>query len=244
MKSPSYLKYTALAAGLIGCALRVAVYISGTDGKGLPVAGHWSQSGLLVLTAAAFTFFLLLTRTVEGPAEFSGDGLRSLSGGIGSLIAAFAFFLAGIPHTMGSAFQTAAAVLRFASVLSLCIVAFCRFTGRKPFFLLHGIVCLWLAMRMVSLYRLWSSDPQLIDYGFYLGAYIAMMLTCYQLAAFDAGCGSHQKLWFWGLVSVYLCAVSLSGNQEPLILLLCMIWILTSLRRPAPAGAAPAPEEA
>ena len=83
-----------------------------------------------------------------------------------------------------------------------------------------------------------------LGYGFYLGAYIAMMLTCYQLAAFDAGCGSHQKLWFWGLVSVYLCAVSLSGNQEPLILLLCMIWILPSLRRPAPAGAAPAPEEA
>lgn len=239
-KSPIFLKYTALAAGLIGCGLRIAVYTAGTDIRRLPVSGHWSQTGLWILTAAVFTLLLCLTRSIPDSAE--SDSGRCIAGGIGCLAAALAFFLADTPDTMGGAFRSAELVLRCGAALSLCGIAFCRFAGRRPFFLLHGVVCLYLALRMISLYRIWSSDPQLIDYGFYLGAYIAAILTAYQFAAIDADCGNHRKLWFWSLVSVYLCGVSLSGNQEPLFLLLCMIWILTNLRYSAAAAAEADPE--
>lgn len=232
MKSPNYLKFLALGTGIGGCALRITLYLTGLDRKGLPVAGHWAQNGLLILTAAVFVFFLLITRTIQGSQDYRSAYPRSVVSGIGCLIAAFAFFMSDLPDAMLGSFHTPELVLRCGAVFSLCFVAFCRFAGRKPPFLFHGISCLYLVLRMICLYRLWSPDPQLIDYGFYLGAYISLILTCYQFAAFDADCGSHKKLWFWGLVSVYLCGVSLSGNQEPLFLLLCMVWVLTNLSNP------------
>ena len=67
---------------------------------------------------------------------------------------------------------------------SMLIVAFCRFAGKKPYFLLHATACLYITLRTVAMYRQWSSDPQLQDYGFYITAHAALMLSSYHHAAF------------------------------------------------------------
>ena len=236
MKTPKHLKFLAIGTGIAGAAFRVALYITGLDGKGLPIRGHWAGTALLLLTLAVFAWFSLRSRSLPDSGEYRDAYPASVAGGIGCLAAAMAFLLAGLPESMVGSLKIPELILRYGSVFSLSFLAMCRFTGRKPLFLFHGIVCLYLMLRLICLYRFWSPDPQLIDYGYYLGSYIAMILACYQLAAFDAGLGSHRKLWFWGLVSVYLCAVSLSGNQEPLFLLLCIIWIFTGLSRINPAN--------
>ena len=82
---------------------------------------------------------------------------------------------------------------------------------------------------MISRYQLWSSDPQLQDYCFYLTAYVALMLTAYHHAAFDARMGSHKALWLYSLAAVYLGCLSLKGNMDIALLLGCSAWAFTNL---------------
>lgn len=228
-KAIHYPKYLALAAGLIGFVLRSAVFFFGTDAKGLPIRSHWANITLLILTVAAGLFFAVRCHFLPKTREYREAYPASVFSGIGCLAAAIGFFLADAPDTLAGSFRIAEMILRCGAALALAAVAYCRFAGKKPLFLLHGLVCLYLMLRLICLYRLWSSDPQLIDYGFYLGAYVALILTGYQLAAFDADAGNPGKLWFFGTSSVYLCAVSLSGPREPFFMLVCVIWIMTNL---------------
>ena len=46
------LKYGTLGAGLLGLLLRVLLYSTGIDRRGLLISGHWAQIALWLLTAA------------------------------------------------------------------------------------------------------------------------------------------------------------------------------------------------
>ena len=165
MKTPRNLILPALAAGLGGCILRTALYLTGMDARNLPISGHWAQLGLWGLTLCAALFFLWRTRPLQG----TDEPARSPLAAAGCLAAALAFFLSDFPDAAPGSLYTVELILRWGAGLSMIAVAFCRLTGRRPLFLFHGTVCLFLILRMISLYRLWSADPQLIDYGFYLG---------------------------------------------------------------------------
>ena len=138
---------------------------------------------------------------------------------------------------------TADTVMRGICTVMLCILAFCRFTGKKPFFLLHGILCLYLAFRMINQYRFWSADPQILEYCFYLCGYVALMLAAYQQAAFDAGFGKLKALWLWTPVAVFLCFVTLAGPQELLFMPAFGLWALSGLSAVKPVPPAENPEE-
>lgn len=228
---PKLLKLTALCAGLLGLILRAVLLATGLDFKGLLVTGHWANTGSWLLTAAVIGGICLALRKCTGPesyvAAFPASPLRAA----GSLVAACGFLLSGTP---GGRFAMAEGILRILTAAALVAVAYCRFRGKKPSFLFHGTVCLYLALRMVCRYQLWSSDPQLQHYAFYLGTHVALMLACYQLAAFDADSGSHRSLWSWGLAAVYLCLTALPGSGEPFLLLCCALWMLSCLSSLAP----------
>lgn len=226
---PKQLKILLLSAGVLGLLLRMVLYAAGIDEKGLLVTGHWAELSLWLLTAAVAAVLFLLLRKLTGPERYQDAYPASAFSAAGSILAGVSIFLSGTPEAANGNLAIAEVVLRFVAAVSLICVGFCRFTGRKPLFLLHGTVCLYLALRMVCQYRLWSADPQLQNYCFYLGAYVALMLTCYQLAAFDAGFGSHRSLWACGLSALYLCTVSLAGSEEPFFLLCCSIWVFTNL---------------
>jgi len=232
LKNPHLLKLPALAAGLTGCALYTILFTAGLDAKGLPLASHWSHTGLWILTGLAALIIALVCRGISG-SEIHADAFPpSLLSAAGCLAAAAGFFLFGAPSAQAGMLATADMVLRGVSGAAMGAVAFCRFTGRKPLPLFHGVICLYLALRMINQYRFWSADPQIVEYCFYLGSYVALILTCYQLAAFDAGIGSHKKLWACGLAAVCLCGISLAGPQEQLFLLCFLIWVLTNLSFP------------
>ena len=222
-------KYLIAAAGALGFLLRMLLYTAGRDTSGLLVRGHWAGIALLVLTCGVLFGLPFLTRSFQKSESRFAFPPASLTGAAGATAAALAFFLCPSPDAPNPFLTLLETVLRFGSGLALLAVGFCRFRGRKPGFLLHCTVCLYLAVRLVCQYRLWSSDPQLQDYCYYLGAQISLMLTGYQFAALDAGIGSHRKLWNVGLTSVYLCAVSLWGEGEPLLMACCGIWVLTNL---------------
>ena len=216
-------------AGVLGFSLRAVLYTTGTDGKGLLIAGHWAGSGAFLLTAAVAVMLLLWCRGLNSTKDNTNAYPPSVLSAAGSIAAGCALLLCRPAEVPSAAFAIAEPFLRLTAAASLLYVAFCRFTGRKPQFLFHGCVCLYLGLRLVCQYRIWSVVPQMQNYCFFLGAHVALMLTCYQLAAFDAGFGNHRKLWGAGLATVYLAIVSLYKCAEPFFLLCCAFWIWTNL---------------
>lgn len=222
------LKYLVLGAGGLGLALRTLLYTTGVDGRGLLMHGHWAGIALNVLTVAVLAAVFFFTRSIHRGA---------CPARVPSALGAFAALI-------GIAFTTCREFAEFSSrmhlivwLLGICAmvamgrIGLCRLTGKKPHFLLSAVFCIYCALRMVSRYQLWSSDPQLQDYCFYLGAYMALMLAAYHHAALDEGAGRHRSLWFFSLMAVYLCTLSLRGGMDTLLLLGCGAWAFTNLPR-------------
>ena len=233
--SSTIFKYSVPAVGLLAFLLRFLLLRTGVDDQGLLVTGHWADTASWLLTAAVIGAVILFTRKSAGPEACDEASAPSALRCAGSLVAACGFLLSGTPAVTSLQLSVAEPVLRVLAAVALAAVGYCRLRGKKPPFLLHGTACLYLALRMLCWYQLWSADPQLQHYAFYLGAHVALMLSCYQLTALDAGSGSCRSLWRWGLGGVYLCLAALPGSEDPFFLLCCAVWLLTCLGRPAPS---------
>ena len=225
------LKLAILGASALGFFLRKMLYATGIDGRGLIVSDHWSLVALLCLTGAVGAALLLSCLRLKGSDVYEDCYPVSFAGFAGCLAAA-----AGTAYTVWPEFGRFSSpldiliwVIGMVSVICFVVIGICRLIRRKPYFLLHAAICLYLALRLVTKYRLWSSDPQVLDYCFYLTAFVALMLTAYHHAAFDAGMGKHRPLWVCALASVYLSCVSLVTKQDAALLAGCALWALTNL---------------
>ena len=130
---------------------------------------------------------------------------------------------------MGGALGTVWRVLALASVPCLAAAGLARKQGRRPFFLLHMTVCLFLVVHIVNQYRSWSGNPQLQDYAFSLFGQVAMVFFAYYTAAFDVGLGKRRMQLGMGLAAVYLNLTGLSWGDYPLVCLGCLAWAFTDL---------------
>lgn len=224
---PILLKLLTLAAGGLGLMLRIVLYATGIDEKGLLIAGHWAGTSLWLISVMILAALFVLTRPIRGARDYRNIHPVSLTAGLGAFAASFGFVYTAIGE-LGMQ-STAVMALTFASALALAFIGFCRISRMKPHFLCHAVLCVFFALRMVSKYQGWNSDPQVLDYVFYLGAYVALMLTAYLHAAIDTGMGRQRELWLMSLIAVYLCMVSLMDTMDTWLLLGCAVWALTNL---------------
>lgn len=234
MKNPvkaDTLKYLIPGAGGLGLVLRILLYATGIDGRGLLVRGYWASTLLCVLTLAVLFFVFLATRSLGGSVDHRAAYPVSAAAAIGAFAAMIGIGITTLGEfaEFSSRLHLLIWALGLLSAVFMGCIGICRLTGKKPSFLLSAVICLYFALRMVSRYQSWSADPQLQDYCFYLMAYVALMLTAYQHAAFDEGLGNHRALWFCSLMAVYLCCVSLKGTTDLWLLLGCGIWAFTNL---------------
>lgn len=230
---PKQMKPLIAAAGILGLVLRAVLYRAGVDHKGLLISGYWADTAVWCLTAAVALVLLLWCRQLTGSKNHHKAFPASVFAAAGSVAAGIAFGISPVGNTPSQSFALLELVLRLAAAGSLIWVGYCRFRGKAPLFLFHGIVCMYLALRLVCQYRVWSADPQIQNYAFYLGAHVALMFTAYQLAAFDTGAGDHRRLWAAGLAGIYLSTVSVLPSEEPLFLVCCALWVWTNLSRPS-----------
>ena len=228
---PENLKGLIPAAGIPGALLQVVLYLTGIDEKGLLVRWHWAGVLTLVLTLAVAVVLLIGCRGIRGSKHYKRCYPASIPGGIGCFFCAAGFLMTGLSqgHSVENPLDIAAVVLCFVSAAAMIWVGICRILRRKPYFLCHAAVCLCFALLMIGQYRVRSSDPQLMDYGFYMTALVMLMLTGYQMAAFDAGIGNHRKLWMSALGAVYLCLVGAYNSGNALFMVSCAVWALTNL---------------
>lgn len=227
---PATLKYLILGAGALGLLLRFLLYATGTDDQGMLVRGHFCNFLLWILNAAVLAGLFLLTRQIRGPELYRDCFPTSTSAGIGCVLGAAGVLITSIREASADdATQLVCTVLGFATALVLLFLGLCRLCGFEPHFLFPAVLCVYFAIRMVSQYRHWSADPQLQDYGYHLCACVGLMLTAYHHAAFGAELGNHRRLWFFSLVTVYLCCLTLAGPANHLFYLTMGIWLFTNL---------------
>lgn len=224
---PRHLTLLILGASAAGFALRKALYAFGFDGRGLLIENHPAALALWGLTAVVAA--VLILSALRAKDEFAAPSpLWSAAGAFAAAAALgcatmqeFSRFFAPMDMLLW--------VLGLASALCFAIIGICRLCRKQPYFLLHVIPSVYLALRMVMQYRMLSIDPQLMDYCFYLCACVALMLTAYHHAALDAGTGKPKLLRLYTLGSVYLSCVALSYTEDPLLLAGLALWAVCSL---------------
>lgn len=220
------LRYIVLSASLLGMTLRSLLYATAIDHKGLMVAGHWATWSILVLCGLVLATLVFMTRNIQAPDGYSDAFPASILQSVGSLAAALAI----ANHALGryplaaDSLDLAAAVSGMVAGIGLLFVAVCQLLGKKPSFLCHSAVSIFFALQLISHYRHWSANPQLMDYCFYLAALIGLMFTAYFLAGFEARMARPRALLISSLAAVYFCCLALPESGNVPMLIACALW--------------------
>lgn len=215
--------------GAIGAALRYWLYATGIDEKGLIIADHPAQLLIWVLTVIVVIALIVATRMLKSSADYKSNFPRSIPGAAGFLFAAAAAMITLLPRLQGAVepLNIADLLLGGTSILCLLVLTFLRFTGKRPNPIFLIILCTWLMVDLVLMYRQWSATPQVQNYCFSLLANVCIMLSVYYSATFAANMGNRQMHSLFHLLAVFFCIVSLPKCENPLyFVLMCAFMML------------------
>ena len=219
-----------LAAGALGLLLRLWL-LSSTDEHGFLNANPVATVLLVVLAVGVPAVLFYLTRGLTEAKKYSfnfppspiaaiGTGLAALSIGIHSIVS--------LPGSLGT-IDILSGILGILSAAALGLAGWSRFQGRRPNFLLHGVVDIYLMLRLICQYRHWSADPQMLDYCFQILATVGLLMAVYHRSAFDAGEGKRSSYAFFCLTTAFSCCLSLVGWEDILYYLGIGAWMITDL---------------
>lgn len=228
--SLSDLPYLALGCGGIGMMLRVWLLISGVDSEGLIIRSHPVHTLVWVLTAVFFVILAASTWGMAKPGKYALSFPKSVWGAVGSWIGAAGMLIGAITSfTSGKDFlDVVVGITGLLAAGGLAFGGWCRYQGRHPAFFFHAAVCVHLALRLVSSYRMWSADPQLEDYVFQMLALVCLMLAAYYRAAFDANMGSSAGYLNTALSAVFFSCMALPGADGKAFFICMALWLLTN----------------
>jgi len=233
---PANLPWFVLAAGAIGIALRFWLLATGIDNKGLLVPGHPAGILLWLLTAVVAAIVIPSCLPLVQANKYSFNFPAAPAGAVGEGALALGILAAAILslQNFSDPLSAATAIIGFLSVPPLILCALCRWNGMRPRFFLHGIVCIFWILRLVSQYRIWSPEPQLQNYIFQLFANVFMLLSCYQRTAFDAGLGNRRVHAIFHLLAAFFCCLSMIDSRDWFLYGTCGLWAITDLCRMIP----------
>ena len=219
------LRYTVLGTGLLAMMLRTLLYATAVDQKGLLIAGHWATWSILILTGIVLGISFLFTRKIQKPAPSDHSPASWLQGASSLLLAGVIFQRTFSCYSViRDRLDLIAVIFGFAAAIALLVAGICRMIPKKSSFLCHSVVSIFFALQLVSQYRSWSADPQLMDYCFYLAAFICLMITAYFLAGFEAKMPNRRGLEFASLAAVYFCCLALPESGDAMLLIACALW--------------------
>ena len=227
----------AAVSGLVIAGLREWLYAAALDEKNLLMPFHPLEMLIWAITAVMAVVLLLWVRK-------RGYAYGEVPTGLAAALGCFALALALVPEVLalrGDFLSLMEKLCLYGGILavpSVACVGICRLRGKTPFFGFHALLCAWICLRLVVIYRVWSGDPQLMDYVLPMMANVCMGLFAYQQAAWDVNSASPRSLLCWGLLAVFFCMGSL-GSEEPLFYAAGAFWALTNLSRHSPASGYP-----
>lgn len=217
--------WVSLLTGSVGLGLRCWL-LSSADDRGLLPMYHTAGllSLFLFLLTAGLTFWHLRSakpskayRLLFPPSALSAAGTALGAAGLG--ISAFTVEATG---TLG----VLVPLLGIASIGTLLYASYCRLIGLRPNGLLHGIVVVYTAFRILTCCRSWGAEPQIQLYLFPMLGALFLMLSCFYRAEADAMAGDYRKYLFFGQVALFCCLMCLPG-EDWLFYLSAAVWLAT-----------------
>lgn len=256
MKTPTWkihLPRNVLLLGAVGMVLRWLLYATALDARQLLPSFHPLAVCLWLLTAAALLYITVCVWKLNGDGAYENNFFPSPLAAGGQAAAAIGILvtmlhdapaLQALLGTMLPGFLPVLwQILGFLSVPCLLIGAYCRLKGKKPYFLLHVVPCLFFVLQVVVHYRLWNSKPQLMSYFFTLFGAAAMALFAMYTVLFEVDIPRRRMQLGMGLAAVYFCTVSLSDMRDLWLYLGAIAWAATGLCTLTPKPLPPKPEK-
>ena len=234
--------------GIVAQVLRIILYLFCQDARGLLPGSHILNILVWAITGFAAVLTVLLVWGLDGSLKYADNFSPSGTAAMGDFVLALGIcatvFFSWDSYGKLDQLRSIAGVL---AVPSLLWIGICRKQGKRPSFLFHALVCLYLTFHAVSHYQTWSSRPQLQDYIFNLSACILLTLFAYYQTAFDVGLGKRRMQLGTGLLGAFACLAAIAGGEDILLYLSGAVWTLTNLCRldpvPKPQKPIDKPEE-
>lgn len=222
--------------GIAALILRRMLYALATDEKGLLISNHPLAFALWAVVLAGALLILTSVQKLGGSGAYEDNFSASTGASLGHALmgcAVLTIVLQGsfsLPGVIAVIWR----LLGFAAAPAMIWAGIRRKKGQQPFFGTYALVCLFLLVYLVSRYQSWSGNPQLQDYIFDLLATVALVLFSYHTAAFGAGMGKRRMQLTFGLLTILLCSVVLSGGENPILYVGGAVWAATDLCRLGP----------
>lgn len=235
---PMWMLPFALLTGAVGLVLRMWLFTTGVDHKGLLVEGHIAGTLTFVLTGLVLGGLFLWLRQPLKKLSYERLFPASLTAAFGCWVAAAGIARADFAHLVSGLDRTEifSLVLSVAAIVSLMFLGLCRMKGQRPHPALHAVVTVYFMFQLIRLYRLWSSETQLHTYFFQLLAAVFLMLAAFHRAELDAGIGKLNNWLFFRSGAVFFCLTALYDDNF-LFYLAMFVWMFTEDCRALPAGA-------
>lgn len=222
-----------LTAGMGGLALvlRKLLYALAVDEKGLLPVNHPLEVVLGILSFGALLYIAISCWRLGGSNRYRDNFRADPKAALGHAAAAAGIVLTLMtrPPMMANYLGDLWKVLGYIAPVCLLLAGFAQLQGRRPFFVLHLIPCLFLVFHIINHYQYWSGNPQFQDYVFTLFGSMALMFFAFYHVTFDVGSGNRRMHLGMGLAAVYLCMAELAQTLYPWLYMGGIIWVLTSL---------------
>lgn len=213
MKDNKFPLIFCLTAALCGGFLRLWSLLVAVDTQGVPMA-HSINYVMAAVSVIVLVVFGLLARSA--PRE--GSGTEVIACGLGGyylLMAAAALFTAGSAMELFESLRSggiAPAVMCLLGVTSgiFCMIfAYGRGMGKytHPAFALFPVV--YLVVKLILNFKVWSVDPVILDYCVILFALIFTLLAFHRTAGFLLNVGKRRITLFFAMAAVFFCTGSM-----------------------------------
>lgn len=231
--NPKTIPIIVILSSLAGLALRLWTIGDGPDAFGLypskPLAWGllWLLTGLVAIAIIAANWKLKKTGSYED------NFPKSVPGMIGNVLAGISILVSSVQLLIGmsqpSFMDMLLGLVGLGAGAVLIVLGVYRFQGKKPNFLLHGLLCLYFALRLFICCRTWSNEPQLGVIVLPFLASLVLMLACYQRTCFDVDLGNRRHSLLWSLLGTYLCILAILSFEDVHFYGACALWLMTDL---------------
>lgn len=220
----------AAGTGVLAMVLRMGLFAFGTDEKGLLNNAHLFSLLVWAVTAFSVVFACLSSSRLDGSRKYSDNFSPSTAAAIGAFALAGGIAVSVITGwNPWMRLDLIRGILGLLAIPALILIGLLRWQGKRPFFLLHALVCVYLTLFAVSHYQLWCSRPQIQDWFFSMTASLLLILFAYYQTAFDVGMGKRRMQLATGLLAAFFCLAALAGGEDLALYLSGAVWTLTNL---------------
>ena len=207
------LPFFTVGAGGLGFALRLWLF-SAYDEKGLLPAKHPAGTLLFLLSAVVLGILFLATRKLESrsidkKALCPINTVACLLAGIGLMVST----VSSLDSTFEK-LELVALVLNLAGALTMFLMAFFEFRGKKLVYWQPAVLTIVLMVNAIALCRVWGKEPQVQVYFFPMLASVFLMLTAYQKTALLLNKAKRSLLAFFSQSAAFFCCLSFVGQYK------------------------------